>query len=101
MKLRDQDPKRRRRSSKGNAIMMLVCVYIIYLGISVLRNYAAGQSSETAGWVQILFGVLFIAAGAGFLFRYFQQYRKAKEEETQQELEQNQEEEDEQDIENP
>jgi cytochrome c biogenesis protein CcdA len=72
---------RKRRSSQGNALMAVVCVYIIYLGIKILSDYAKGGVKGTPGWSQILFGILFIAIGGLFLSNYVRLYLRARKEE--------------------
>lgn len=80
MKLIEKDPKKR-QSPQSNAIMAIVCAYVIYLGVSILRGYATGQSDGTPAWVQIVFGILFIAFGGFFLARYLIRFVKMREEE--------------------
>lgn len=75
-----KEPKRR-RSSQGNALMAVVCVYIIYLGIKILRDYAKGSVKGAPAWSQILFGILFIAIGGLFLLNYVRLYLQERKEE--------------------
>lgn len=75
-----KEPKRR-RSSQGNALMAVVCVYIIYLGIKILRDLAKGSVKGAPVWSQILFGILFIAIGGLFLLNYVRLYLQERKEE--------------------
>ena len=47
--------------------MILVCAYIIYLGVSILRGYFAGEAGDMPAPVAIICGIFFIAAGAGYI----------------------------------
>lgn len=80
MKLIEKDPKKR-QTPQSNAIMAVVCAYVIYLGVNILRGYATGKGDGTPAWVQIVFGILFIAFGGFFLARYLIRFVKMREEE--------------------
>lgn len=67
--------------------MALVCAYVIYLGVDILKKYANGQGGGTAVWIQIGAGILFIAAGALLLVFYVRSYLRGREAENAQEQE--------------
>ena len=50
-----------------SGLMILVCAYIIYLGVSILRGYFAGEAGDMPAPVAIICGIFFIAAGAGYI----------------------------------
>jgi hypothetical protein len=70
MTLFERDPDKRPSTQTGSMLMIVVCGYIIYLGVNILSGYVKGEGGNTPAWVQIVFGLLFVGAGAGFIIRY-------------------------------
>jgi Sec-independent protein translocase protein TatA len=60
----DDDPDRNQIARSG--LMTLVAAYIIYLGVQILKGYIDGEKGLPA-WAALLFGILFIVLGAGYL----------------------------------
>ena len=58
-------------------LLALVAAYIIYLGVNILLGVYRGEGGIPVP-VAILFGVLFIAAGIGYLYYLFKQYMALK-----------------------
>ena len=66
----------------------VVSVYIIYLGIVLLKAGAARSTDGMAPWVAVVFGAVFIAAGGFYAFVSVRSYltaRKAMQEEAERE----------------
>ncbi len=55
----------------------VAAVYIIYLGIKLLKSFADGAGGAPA-WVDIIFGILFIACGAGYMIWEVLRYLRVK-----------------------
>lgn len=55
----------------------IVAAYLIYLGYSLLKGYFAGEEG-IPGWAAILFGAIFIIAGAGYILYQLKLYREFK-----------------------
>ena len=53
-----------------------VAGYIIYLGVSLIRDQLTGGST-LAPWFSWVCGVLFVLAGPGFIWYSWKQYRAA------------------------
>ena len=51
-----------------------VAAYLIYLGYSLIKDQLAGNSTM-APWLSWVSGVLFILAGAGFIWYSWKRYR--------------------------
>lgn len=83
----DEKEEVRRKSNNSNIIMGVVCAYIIYLGVDILKNFAEGKGGNTPVWAQILGGIFFIAIGTGFLVFYLRTYFRNKSAENEQEQE--------------
>ena len=61
----------REQSEKGSdnnlrlGLGAVAAIYILYLGVKLLKSFADGTGGAPA-WVDIVFGLLFIACGAGY-----------------------------------
>lgn len=66
-------------------LMALVSCYIIYLGGSILKGVFEGADGMPV-WAGVLFGVLFIAAGLGYLYYLYRQYQAMKAAEKEEEM---------------
>ena len=62
------------------SLRAVVACYIIYLGGKIISDHVKGES-EMAPWMCWFFGILFIVAGAAFLFYTWKRYKKDKAEE--------------------
>lgn len=65
------------------ALGAVVAAYLIYLGYGLIKSYLNGEQGMP-GWMAVLFGLLFIACGGGYLFYQYKQYmvnKKQQEEE--------------------
>lgn len=80
----EEQGERRQRSNNSNVIMAVVCIYIIYLGIDILRKYAEGKGAGAPAWVQILSGIFFIAIGGIFIAFYIRTYLRGRAAENEQ-----------------
>lgn len=58
-------------------LLALVAAYIIYLGVNILLGVYRGEGGIPVP-LAILFGVLFIAAGIGYLYYLYKQYMALK-----------------------
>ena len=64
----------REQSEKGSdnnlrlGLGAVAAIYILYLGVKLLKSFADGTGGAPA-WVDIVFGLLFIACGAGYSHR--------------------------------
>ena len=62
----------REQSEKGSdnnlrlGLGAVAAIYILYLGVKLLKSFADGTGGAPA-WVDIVFGLLFIACGAGYM----------------------------------
>ena len=62
----------REQSEKGSdnnlrlGLGAVAAIYILYLGVKLLKSFADGTGGAPA-WVDIVFGFLFIACGAGYM----------------------------------
>lgn len=83
----EEQNERREKPNNTNIVMCIVCVYLIYLGADILKKFANGQGGGTPAWVQIVFGVVFIVAGAFLLLFYIKAYIRGRNAENEQEKE--------------
>ena len=71
----EYDVQRRAQAGTTATFRAVVAAYIIYLGVTLIRGAMGGGSEKfppLAGW---LFGILFIACGAGFGVYIFRRWR--------------------------
>ena len=74
-----QDDNNRIPPNPNTRIMVGVIVsgYLMYLGYSLIKGYMQGEGGIPA-WTAILFGLLFIGAGLGYIVYSLKMYRKYK-----------------------
>ncbi len=63
----EQEPKP--KNDTRSMLMVVVCAYVVYLGISLLVDLAKG-TSDAPLWVAATFGTAFVLIGGWFIVRY-------------------------------
>lgn len=82
----DQEHNKERSGDQGSdnnlrlGLGAVAAVYIFYLGIKLLKSFADGTGGAPA-WVDIVFGLLFIACGAGYMIWEIVRYLRVKKQE--------------------
>lgn len=70
-----EEPKKKNGSSMTDGIMLVACVYLIYLGVQMLIDFSKGVAEASASF-NIPVGLIFIALGAVFGLRILIHVRK-------------------------
>lgn len=75
----DEAPRGFINPGARSTLRYVIGIYLIYLGISLIRPLFKGQELGMPVWVAIIFSILFIVVGGGVMYMQYKETRSNRE----------------------